>query len=732
MFTSAYRASLAPLGGAFAAQLASKGGAGATLAAFLSRYGGDAFPNASYDGFAAIGAGLAATVSLRAASWVPLVPRDDAERFTSYARDSLGVQWAGCEDDFALCGYASAEALAVGRGAVAAQVERGPFNLPSSPPPTPPHAPPPSCAADAVPYLAVVLQQAPLRGNEHSIMLNLASEAVRAASLETAIATRAAAATGWIFLVQEPSRLATLHNTPVVARGRAGGAGGAGDIVGFASIVFNVRAAPPRLCRSTFVPSVPLLSLLSFFQVSSHSHHSPRVPIAQWDSVVVQSLPTFRGEVDVVLSSTLSPGVRHTLRVRPRGAPAGGCAPPAARPHDRTAHGDDNNGGGHAAASSAAVSSPSPSASVVDDAPHVTYLPGDAHSAECTALGVSASARLGGATWRVAVYPTSSHLRCASASSEPAKRTAFVAVFVGVACGVLALSERLSRARDASREAVSRAALAVLEDVFPRKVAQKMVARAMRWGGGGAAAAPSAVAAAQLLSLQQHQRAHSADLVSPPPSCASPSATAAAKAASAAAATAAAADDAASLLGLDDRLLRAAVGGDGARNSDGRGGASPLPLPSARRSASAPLPSCVLPPDGALPFAPPPEFPMTRTASMLAGLGGLLWPAPPAAAAAGAGAASRPASFNEGGGGGSAGSPSARLSAARSTAGASIADGDDDDDTARGIGGCTTPALCCVVSAAHSAPTAPPHRLRTPSPPRRSSFRTARGGHGNQ
>jgi len=119
----------------------------------------------------------------------------------------------------------------------------------------------------SAPYYFPLIQEAPLFTNEAVIMYDLNSEPLRRRAISDVLASGIAHTTDWLKLVQDTklslNRIASLALTPVIVDG---------EIVGITNVVFN------------------------------------------WDTVLLQALPSFISGIDAVLSSGLSSRI-FTMRI---------------------------------------------------------------------------------------------------------------------------------------------------------------------------------------------------------------------------------------------------------------------------------------------------------------------------------------------------------------------------------------------------------------------------------
>jgi hypothetical protein len=246
-FKSQYYASVSQLQYSVQRGLSAKAGAGALAAAYFASAGSN-FPNASYPGWNAIAYNLNTVAQVRGIAWLPLVTPAQLPGFEAFANATIGVQWANAT--LQQCGFVNATDFEAGKATVTRNVQGGLFAGNASV-----HRPINASAA----YYFPLIHHAPIHTNEAVIMFDLNSEAVRARTIAQVLATKAAATTDWLRLVQDVSsnqnRIASLALTPVIVND---------VVVGISNTVFN------------------------------------------WDSVLLQALPAFISGIDAVLSSGLS------------------------------------------------------------------------------------------------------------------------------------------------------------------------------------------------------------------------------------------------------------------------------------------------------------------------------------------------------------------------------------------------------------------------------------------
>jgi hypothetical protein len=215
-------------------------------------------------------------------------------------------------------------------------------------------------------------------------MYDLNSEPLRNRAINDVISTRSSHTTDWLRLVQDPCptsfpkcRIASLCLTPVLVNG---------EIVGISNVVFN------------------------------------------WDTVLLQSLPSFINGIDAVLSSGLSAN-KYTMRI---------------------VSGSVNNLG-----------------------------PGDlhetTHAVEVYRQAVSATL---GTTWTLTLYPTTTLME-SYLTSGPRDRAIAVVVVILVCLALFMLHDYLQRSRSVVLTRLVDVTSRILDDVFPKSVKARMMKQAL-------------------------------------------------------------------------------------------------------------------------------------------------------------------------------------------------------------------------------------------------------------
>jgi class 3 adenylate cyclase len=351
--------------------LSAKAGAGQLAAAYFASAGsGSSFPNASYPGWNAVAYALNTVAQVRGIAWLPLVTPAQLPGFWAYANDTIGVQWANAT--IQQCGFVNETDFAAGVATVTRNIHGGLFAGNASV-----HLPVNASAAFYFP----LIHHAPIHTNEAVIMYDLHSEPVRARTIDQVLATQAAATTDWLRLVQDTNanlnRIGSLALTPVIVNG---------VVVGISNTVFN------------------------------------------WDSVLLQALPTYIRGLDAVLSSGLS---NRTFTMRIDAGAVSGVGP-----------GDQHE-----------------------------------HNDELAHYARAVSATLG-TTWTVTLYPTRAML-AAYQTTGPRDRCIAVLVVIIICIALFALHDWLARSRSVMLVRLVQATSRIVEDVFPKNVRARMVKQAM-------------------------------------------------------------------------------------------------------------------------------------------------------------------------------------------------------------------------------------------------------------
>ena len=311
---------------------------------------------------------------MRGITWLPLVLPSQLQSFEAYANATLGAQWAFATN--AQMGYNNATDFAAGIATVTRNVQGGVFAGSASV-----HRP---VNASALYYFPVT-QVAPLHTNEAVVMFDLNSEPTRARAIAAVMATGQPATTDWLYLVQDAStsRIATLALTPVAV---------GGAIVGLTSTVFN------------------------------------------WDTLILQSLPSFLSGIDTVLSSSLS-NRTFTMRIV-AGAVIG-------------------------------------------------IGEGDRHEANALVNSYASPISVSlGAEWTLTLYPTSA-LISSYHTTGPRDRCIAVLVVVLVCLGMFAFEDYLVTNRSMLLLRLVTATSRIVDDVFPKSVKARMMSQALSADGGG-------------------------------------------------------------------------------------------------------------------------------------------------------------------------------------------------------------------------------------------------------
>ena len=363
---------------------------GAAAGAYFAS-AGSGFPNVAYPYFNALAYSLDVVAQVRGIAWLPLVLPSQLQSFEAFANATLGSQWANAS--YTQLGYTNITDFTAGVAKVTHNVQGGLFAGNASV-----HRP---INASALYYFPLI-QEAPLHTNEAVIMYDLNSEPTRAAAIAAVMANGQPATTDWLYLVQDTNlglkRIASLALTPVIV---------GGAIVGLSNTVFN------------------------------------------WDSVILQSLPSFESGIDTVLSSSLS-NRTFTMRII-NGAVVG------------VGEGDQHE-------SNALVNS--------------------------YASTVSASL---GANWTLTIYPTTALID--GYHHDGPKIILIVVVLVILACFALfALHNWLVSSHSLFLLRIVTATSRIVDDVFPKSVKARMMKQALDRDEAPGASAPAAAGEGKNLS----------------------------------------------------------------------------------------------------------------------------------------------------------------------------------------------------------------------------------------
>lgn len=368
-FQNEYYASVSQLQYSLQRGLSAKAGAGALAAAYFASEGSN-FPNASYPGWNQIAYNLNIVAQVRGIAWLPVVTPAQLLGFQAFANSTIGVQWANATVQ--QCGFVNNTDFAVGAALVQRNIQGGVFAGNASV-----HKP----INASAPYYLPLIQHAPIHTNEAVIMYDLNSEPVRNRAISQAIATQAAATTDWLYLVQDVNanlnRIASLALTPVIVNG---------VVVGISNTVFN------------------------------------------WDSVLLQALPTFITGIDAVLSSGLS---NRTFTMRLTGGGVQGIGA------------------------------------------------GDQHeqSADLEQYTRTISATLG-TTWTITLHPTR-QLLDSYFTTGPRDRCIAVLVVIIICICLFILHDWLARSRSLTLVRLVNATSKIVDDLFPRTVRSRLVKAAL-------------------------------------------------------------------------------------------------------------------------------------------------------------------------------------------------------------------------------------------------------------
>ena len=333
---------------------------------------------------------------VRGIAWLPYVTPAQLPGFQAFANATIGVQWANAT--LQQCGFVNETDFAAGVATVTRNVHGGLFAGNATV-----HKPINASAA----YYFPLIHHAPIHTNEPVIMFDLNSEAVRARAIAQVLATKAAATTDWLRLVQDVSanqnRIASLALTPVIVDG---------VVVGISNTVFN------------------------------------------WDSVLLQALPSFISGIDAVLSSGLS---NRTFTMRLTGGAVEGVGV------------------------------------------------GDLHQPDedLAQYTRTISATLG-TTWTLTVHPTR-ELRDSYFTTGPRDRCIAVLVVIIICICLFIVHDWLARSRSMTLIRLVKATSRIVDDLFPRTVRSRLVKAALAEDAapGAEAAAPLSQGATKALSLIQ-------------------------------------------------------------------------------------------------------------------------------------------------------------------------------------------------------------------------------------
>jgi class 3 adenylate cyclase/type IV secretory pathway VirB2 component (pilin) len=281
----------------------------------------------------------------------------------------------------------------------------------------------------SAPYYFPLIHHAPIHTNEAVVMYDLNSEPVRRRTITQVLATQAAATTDWLRLVQDTNanlvrRLcAALHAIYLVPLRQHV----LGDV---ATLTTHTRTyGLPRRHLATHptsqnrIASLALTPVIVDGVVVGISN-----TVFNWDSVLLQALPSFISGIDAVLSSDLS---NRTFTMRIRGGAVEGIG-----------EGDL----------------------------HQT----DANLAEYTRI---ATAKLG-ATWTVTLHPTR-ELLATYRTTGPRDRCIAVLVVIIVCICLFWVHDWLARSRSVMLVRLVQATSRIVEDVFPKNVRSRMVKQAL-------------------------------------------------------------------------------------------------------------------------------------------------------------------------------------------------------------------------------------------------------------